>query len=190
MLKGQARLGKRLKAVIVIGLAVFFVVGGCGAVQAATTQTNSTSLTLNIGEAIEVVSWPEASINLSGSAVPGEAVISGPLRFTVKCNTEWDIEVRSDEPTGKLRQFDPASGSYVNDGRTSQRALEWSLSMDDPWSPLTGTGSNIVTRQPATGEDGRQVEFFLRYRPGFDDIRLTDGHVYRIVLTYTATVGY
>jgi hypothetical protein len=175
---------------VAIGLILFFVAGGCGAVQAATTQSNSTSLTLNIGEAIEVVSWPDSTINLSSSAVPGEAVISDPLRFTVKCNTEWDIEVRSDEPAGKLRQFDPGTGSYLQDGHASQNSLEWADSPDGEWTTLQGTGTNIVTHQPPTGESGKSVTFFLRYTPGFNDVRLTEGHVYRIVLTYTATVGY
>jgi hypothetical protein len=187
---GVVERGRQHRVISVIWLAMALVVGGSWTVWAATTQTNSTSLTLNIGEAIEVVSWPDASLNLDSSAVPGEEVVSGPLRFTVKCNSEWGIEVKSDEPTGKLQEFDPDTSAYVTDGRTSQRALEWSPSASGPWSPLGSMSSNIVTSQPSTGEEGSQVECFLRYRAGFNDIRLTEGHVYRTVLTYTATVGY
>jgi hypothetical protein len=187
---GVVERGRQHRAISVIWLAMALVVGGSWTVWAATTQTNSTSLTLNIGEAIEVVSWPDASLNLDSSAVPGEEVVSGPLRFTVKCNSEWGIEVKSDEPTGRLQEFDPDTSAYVTDGRTSQNAVEWGSTPSGEWGVLQGTGVNIATNQLPTGESGKAITFFLRYCPGFNDIRLTEGHVYRTVLTYTATVGY
>lgn len=185
-----AQCGKRPRTMAVIWLAVALVAAGSWVSQAATSQTNSTSLTLNIGEAIEVVSWPDASLELHGSAVPGSEVVSDALRFLVRCNGEWVVEVRSDEPNGKLRQYDPGTKSYVTDGKTSQRALEWSPSPEGPWDPVGASGSSIGTRKPPTGTSGTEVTFFLRYCPGFDDVRLSEGHLYRTVLTYTASVGY
>ena len=48
----------------------------------------------------------------------------------------------------------------------------------------------MFSRQPPTGEEGTTLTFFLRVTPDFDATALPPGREYRIVLTYTAGVGY
>ncbi|HHW09067.1 MAG TPA: hypothetical protein GXX29_03730 [Firmicutes bacterium] len=165
----------------------FFCIQG---VQAASSQSNSTEVSLNIAEAIEVVSWPEATMLLTSNAVPGQEVVSEALRFTVRCNSQWGIQVQSDETNGKLREYNTTTGQYVTDGRESQRGVEWGITQNGPWTPLSSTPTIMITNQAATGEIGSTISFYLRYLPGFNDVRLGADRIYRLVLTYTAAVGY
>lgn len=176
----------------IMGLLVVWamVLAGTLGATAASSQTSMTEVMLNIAEAIEVVSWPEASLTLSSVATPGEPVVSGALRFTVKCNSTWGIQVQSDESTGKLREFNVGTASYVTEGKISQKAVEWGLTTSGPWTGVSSSLTSIVTNKPATGDVGTAVTFYLRYVPGFNDVPLTGDGIYRIVLTYTAAVGY
>lgn len=160
------------------------------AALASGTQSSTSAILLNVQEAIEVVNWPDASITLSSVAMPGQPVVSGALRFTVKCNASWGIQVKSDEAAGKMREFNVGTATYVTDGRTSQKSLEWGTSAAGPWTALSGTHMNIVTSMLPTGETGSDVSMYLRYTPGFNDVPLTGDRIYRSVLTYTAAVGY
>lgn len=161
-----------------------------GSALATTTQTAITAVTMNVAEAIEVVSWPDAAVLLTNAAVPGQPVISSALHFTVRCNSTWGIQIKSDEAAGKLREYDTTKNEYVADGRLSQRGLEWSGATSGPWTRVSSTLSSIVTNQPATEESGSTVSLYLRYNPGFNDIPLGADRTYHITLTYTASVGY
>lgn len=171
-------------------LALIATVFAGGSVLAATTQTAATAVTVNIAEAIEVVSWPDTAILLTNAAVPGQPVISGALRFTVRCNSTWGIQVKSDEAAGSFREFDVSTNQYVADGRLSQSALEWSNTTSGPWTPVSSMNTSFIANQPATSEVGTTVSFYLRYIPGFNDIPLAADRIYHITLTYTAAVGY
>ncbi len=171
-------------------LALIATVFAGGSVLAATTQTAATAVTVNIAEAIEVVSWPDTAILLTNAAVPGQPVISGALHFTVRCNSTWGIQVKSDEAVGSFREFDVSTNQYVADGRLSQSALEWSVDSSGPWALVSGTNASVYSGLPLTGPVGTTVSFYLRYIPGFNDIPLAADRIYHITLTYTAAVGY
>lgn len=158
--------------------------------HASSSQSNTTNVSANVEEAIEVVEWPTASFTISSAAVPGQAVVSGALGFTVRANTSWGIQIRSDDADGKLREFNTGTAEFVTGGRTMKRALEWGLSSGGPWNLVRGAATTMVSEQPATGESGAAVAFFVRLQPSFDDIRLGPGREYRITLIYTVGVGY
>ena|GEM_PF-2149693 len=165
----------------------FFAVGTSVA-RAASVETGQTTVTFSIAEAIEVVSWPPAVLSLGNDAIPGVPVVSDSLTITVKSNTEWGLQVAPDSPTGHLREFDTQIGAYDDLG-ARVGPLEWAVSLEGPWNEL-GSRTTMFSRQPPTGEEGTTLTFFLRVTPDFDATALPPGREYRIVLTYTAGVGY
>ncbi len=182
----DVRLALVINTIVFIGLSLL----GGGQAWGAVSQTASTEVTMNIAAAIEVVSWPDAAVLLTGAAVPGQAVVSNALRFTGRCNSTWGIHGKSDDASGTVREFNVATSQYVADGKTSQRGLEWGPAAAGPWVTLSSTSALFTTNQPATTEAGATASLYLRYLPGFNDTPLGADRAYRIVLTYTAAVGY
>ncbi len=88
-----------------------------------------------------------------------------------------------------MREFDSGLGNYVAGGQSSG-PIEWATNVNGPWTPISSTPTTMFTNQPPTGEDGTTVGFVLRVTPSFDDEPLPAGREYRIVLTYTAGVGF
>jgi hypothetical protein len=159
-------------------------------VQAETTDVGTSQVTFNIGKAIEVVSWPIFSVSLDSEGAPGQASVSDVLSFTVKSNATWSLQIQSDSEGGKLREYSISESAYVESGKVSQNALEWGLTPDGNWYPISDESGTVYSSQPATGDTGATVSMYVRYVPGFNDVPLDSGFVYRSVLTYTATVGY
>ncbi len=166
----------------------FFAVGTSVA-WAASVETGQTTVTFSIAEAIEVVSWPPAVLSLGNDAIPGVPVVSTILNISVKANAPWGVQVTSDSNDGTLREYDTNAREYVADGRRVG-PLEWATNMGGPWTPVSASPTAIFSNQPPTGEDGVTRGFLLRVTPDFDATALPPGREYRIVLTYTAGVGY
>jgi hypothetical protein len=166
------------------------MLGVHGVVQAGTTDVGTSEVMFSIGKAIEVVSWPTFSIALDSDGTPGQAAVSDVLSFTVKSNATWSLQIQSDGEDGKLREYNLTESVYVEDGKTSQNSLEWGLTPDGAWYPISDVPGTVFSSQPATGDAGTTVSMYVRYVPGFNDTPLPSGFVYRAVLTYTATVGY
>ncbi len=182
--------GSRLGGVLAALLGAASLLAGDPAL-AATSQTATSSVSVNIAPAIEVVSWPPSAFTLSSAATPGTPVVSQPLNFTVKSNASWGIQVQSDSSDGRLREFDTGLGAYVMNGKTTNNSLQWGLTDSGPWTNLSSSPVPLFTAQSATGEAGASVAFLVRFTPTFSDQPLTTtGHEYRIQLTYTAAVGY
>lgn len=160
-----------------------------GTASAASVETGSTVVTFNVAPAIEVTAWPASDLLLATEAVPGVPVVSAPLAMTVKSNAEWGVRIQSDTPGGVLLEFDTMSQAYVLDGLETG-PVEWATEMGGPWTPLSTSAVPILSMQPPTGEDGVTVSFLLRVTPDFDARPLAGTRIYRIVLTYTAGVGY
>ena len=175
-------------AVRLLAMAFGFAMSA-GVVHAAKTDIGTTTVKFNIAEAIEVVSWPAPEFTLSTTAVPGVPVVSGWLYVSVKSNASWGLQISSDDEEGRLREYDPGMGAYVMLGRRTS-PLEWAADLSGPWSHVSSTPTTMFTNQPPTGEDGATVGFLLRVVPSFDDEPLPPGREYRIVLTYTAGVGF
>ncbi|NLA58679.1 MAG: hypothetical protein GX855_07250 [Firmicutes bacterium] len=161
-----------------------------GKVQAATQETNMTTVAVNIAESIAVVSWPEGYIDLARNAVPGEETISPALVVKVKANSPWGIEISSDLATGRMREYDLGTGTYLSDGASLTHPLQWATSPGGPWTDLSSTPSSIVSSQPPTGEAGKEVLFYLRLLPDYGDKPLGAGREYRILLRYTVGLNY
>lgn len=156
---------------------------------AATSEVGSTVVTFSVAPAIEVTAWPQADLTLASDAVPGTPVISSPLTITVKSNAEWGVRIQSDTATGGLQEYDGMLQSYVTDGFRTP-AVEWATDPTGPWAPLGPSATPIATMRPPTGEDGLTLTLYLRVTPDFDVQPLRTGRQYRMVLTFTAGVGY
>ena len=186
------RVGRVLAAIGAVGLGWLAAVGLGVPAQgawAATTDVGTTTVSFNIAEAIEVTSWPAAAFTLSETAVPGVPVVSQTLSIVVRSNAAWGLQISSDESLGMLREYDRSLGGYVVGGQMLG-PLEWATNVNGPWTPVSSTPTNMFTNLPPTGEQGATVGFVLRVTPSFDDQPLSAGRVYRIVLTYTAGVGF
>lgn len=162
------------------------VINGTAAAQRVHTATSSVSFTLM--EVIEVLSWPSATVAMTGA--PDEPAVSGPLVFRVRANAPWGIYLRSDLPEGRMQEYDASVGEYVQSGRVLSQGLEWALSPGGPWTRVVPADAPLVSGMPPTGAEGTTVEFFLRQAATFQDLALPAGREYRIVLTYTAGLGY
>lgn len=158
-------------------------------VLAATVDSSTTEVTFRIAPALEVVSWPSSSFVLADDGTPGIASVSNPLTITLKANTNWRLQIASDTTGGMLREYDPQLGSYVFGG-IEIGPVEWAADVGGPWTPLGNVPAAVFLDEPATGEDGVTRSFYLRVTPDFDARPLPNGRVYRLVLTYTAGVGY
>ena len=183
----SARISKTL-----VGIALMWAVVAAGSwspVRAATTEVGTTTVSFTIAEVFEVLAWPSSTYSLGEAGTPGVTVVSEELTFTVRSNASWGVEIRSDTGTGELREFDIAIGAYVDGGR-SVGPVEWATSVSGPWHPLSSTPAVMYSMQPPTGAAGRTVGFVLRVTPTFDDEPLPEGREYRMVLTYTAGVGF
>src|SRR5690606_35752884 len=77
---------------------------------AASSQSGATTVTFNIAESIEVTSWPASAFTLASTATPGVPVVSGALNISVRSNTEWGLQISSDNDFGELREFDTFAG--------------------------------------------------------------------------------
>ncbi|MBO8142096.1 MAG: hypothetical protein H0Z37_07970 [Firmicutes bacterium] len=156
--------------------------------EPSSAASNMTVVSVTVMEVIEVLSWPQLHLNLE--AVPEQPAVIGPLAFEVRANGPWGIFFVGDSPEGRIREFDIASGTYVQGGRALSRALEWSLSPSGPWMTVPEDGAALVSGRPPTGAGSEAVEFYLRLWPTYDDVPLPEGREYRLVLTYTAGIGY
>ena len=156
---------------------------------AATSEVGSTVVTFSVAPAIEVTAWPQADLTLASDAVPGTPVISSPLTITVKSNAEWGVRIQSDTATGGLREFDATAQVYITNG-LQIGPVEWATDLAGPWVPLNPTPTPVLSLRPPTGENGETVTLYLRLTPDFDVRPLDAGRVYRMVLTFTAGVGY
>ena len=163
--------------------------GSWSPVRAATTEVGTTTVSFTIAEVFEVLAWPSSTYSLGEASTPGVTVVSDALTFLVRSNTNWSLEISSDSDDGQLREYDIESASYVLGGR-SVGPVEWATSVSGPWHPLSSTPAVMYSMQPPTGAAGRTVGFVLRVTPTFDDEPLPEGREYRMVLTYTAGVGF
>ncbi len=112
----------------------FFAVGTSVA-WAASVETGQTTVTFSIAEAIEVVSWPPASVILGNDAIPGVPVVSDSLSITVEVERDVGIADQLLIPTdGTLREYDDSLGDYVVDGRRVG-PVEWATNSGGPWTP-------------------------------------------------------
>ena len=171
-------------------LCLVFGIGMARSAEAGQQASNSTTVAVNIAESIAVVAWPESLVNLASNAIPGETVISSPLKISVKANSPWGIEISCDLPDGKMKEFDRGVGAYVSDGSILTHPLEWSSSPSGPWLALSSENSAIVSSQPPTGDQGKDVQFYLCFSPDYSDQPLEEGRDYRIVLRYTAGLNF
>lgn len=174
-------------------VAVVIIVTSAGflnqAAHAETTVPGSTNVSLNVAEAIEVT-WPEQEIVLDSAAIPQVAIIYGPLTITVHCNTIWGVRIASDNLSGKMQQFSTQTGSYIDGGFLLANPVEWGTTFSGPWIDLTSSPVAAYSTMPSTGDSGSSVDLYLRVIPSYDDKVLSAGEDYRIVVNYTAGVGY
>lgn len=159
-------------------------------VQADQTASNTTTVAANIAESIAVTQWPESLLNLAGEVVPGQSVVSGPLVIQVKSNATWGLKISSDLPDGRMKEFDSSTAAYVSNGLVLSTPLQWSTDVAGPWQDLSSTEASVVAGQPPTGDSGTSVTIYVRLQAGYDDLPLSTGHEYRILLRYTAGVNY
>lgn len=155
---------------------------------ASSAKSSSTTVSFTVMPAIEVLEWPTATFSMSGG--PGNPVVMGPMEFRVRANAQWGLTFYSDVDGGRMREFDQTTGSYVDTGRSLTHSLEWALSPDGPWSPVTDIEMFMVSGKAPTGASGEIVQLYLRQPTTFDDVSLPVGREYRIVLTYTAMLDY
>ena len=184
--------GVRLRYRVILWVVTLCLVLGFGAVRPAWAEqkaSNITTVAVNIAESIAVVAWPESLLNLR-DAIPGEPVTSSPLTIAVKANSPWGIEISCDLPDGKMREFDRGAAAYVSDGSTLTNPIEWSTSRSGPWQALSTDESTMVSGQPPTGNQGKEVQFYLRLATDYGDRPLEDGRDYRIIVRYTAGLSF
>lgn len=155
----------------------------------AAVESGSTTVSFNIAEAIEVTAWPSATFTLAEASIPGVAVVSDVMSVTVRANAPWGLQVSSDTDGGMLREWDAGTASYVAGGAMSGPVM-WATNVNGPWTPVAPIPSTMFTGMPPTGVAGQSVGFVLRVTPTFDDQPLPAGREYRIVLMYTAGVGF
>src|SRR5690606_29425460 len=121
--------------VVHIGLILSIVV--LAYVGSVSANTSTTTVSFTVSQAIEVLQWPNPTFTISGS--PGNSVVMGPMEFRVRANAPWSILMRSDVTDGRLREYDPDTDAYVEAGESLTYGLEWALSTEGPWRPVTDT---------------------------------------------------
>lgn len=186
---GWERVARRMAGVAAVVGIVLTVPWGMLPVHAATTDSGTTTVSFNIAEAIEVTAWPAATFSLADAGAPGVSVVSDVMTVSVRSNTSWGLQVHSDTDEGMMREFDSGTSTYVAGG-VSVGPVEWATNANGPWTPLSSVPAAMFADQPTTGEGGANAGFLLRVTPSFDDEPLPEGREYRIVLVYTAGVGF
>ena len=161
-----------------------------GMVVHASPGEHQTTVAVNIAESISVVAWPGEYLMLASGAMPGEVIVSPEQRFTVKANSTWGIEISCDVEQGRLREYDPGTNQYVMEGHVLENPLEWALSPGGPWQALSTAPQPLIATAGATGAEGQDVGFFLRFTSSYGDHPLGGGRDYRITLQYTAGLHY
>lgn len=156
---------------------------------AGAQQTGYTAATVDIPPVIEVLSWPHPEVQLSGPYLNSEW-LSNPLLLVLRANAPWRIEVQTDSDTGVLREFDTVQGVYVEGGRTTVNAAYLQLIDSDEPIALGSTPTVLAASDAPTGGAGHRIQFYLAFRPTFDDVPLPEGRTYRVQLTYTVGMGF
>lgn len=185
---GKSVVAVKRGVVLACALVALGLVGLTPAALAATSQSGTTEVMFNIAPALEVVMWPGANLTLIDTP-PGVASVSSQMRIAVKSNTSWGVQITSDSANGKMREYDMSTGKYVVDG-SETGPVEFATDPQGPWTPISSSPTKIFSGQPPTGETGAALGFWIRVTPNFDALELAYGRTYRIVLTYTAGVGY
>lgn len=179
--------GVKVDVALVSALVAMILVGITPGALAATQQTGMTEVMFNIAPALEVIAWPDPAVTLD-EAPPGAETMSH-LSIVVKSNSSWGVQISSDSDDGMMREYDLSLGNYVLGGyRTGP--VEFAEGREGPWFQVSRTPAALFTGQSPTGEAGRSLDFWIRVIPDFNATELADGRTYRIVLTYTAGVGY
>jgi hypothetical protein len=153
--------------------------------------SHTTDVYMNIAEVIEVLQWPTEIYTLSDGAIPGVPIVSQILTIKVRSNTIWGITIASDQDNGFLREYDNTGAFYIGDGKTTTSPLEWSVSPVGPWLSLSSTPTALITGEGPTGDTGKEISFYFRFTPSFDDEKLSgESRTYKVSITYTVGVGY
>lgn len=180
--------GVKVDVALVSALVAMILVGITPGALAATQQTGMTEVMFNIAPALEVIAWPDPAVTLD-EAAPGIAS-SRLMRITVRSNALWGVQVASDSASGTMREYDVNNGQYIPGG-FEVGPVEFAESSEGPWMPVSNTPAVLFSDQWPTGEAGRSLDFWIRVIPDFSaPAQIVDGRTYRIVLTYTAGVGY
>ena len=111
-------------------------------------------------------------------------------RLLVQSNVIYNVKVNADTATNKttapMTQYDGVS-AYVVSGKVMQSAPK--IIVDAAETAVTLTAANVtgLTSKAATVDAGSYHDLTIRQTVGYGDAKLTTtGHVYRVVLTWTA----
>jgi hypothetical protein len=146
----------------------------------ADTQTGSQVVTAQVAHAIELEVPPAYDWGLLAI---GENE-SGLQNVVVKSTARYDLNIRADRT--KMAEYDLAVGDYIYGGRELQNALQWKEAYLGSYSIISTVDMPVVVAAPPTGSAGATTSIQFRQIVGYGDQALSEGKVYRIVITYTA----
>jgi hypothetical protein len=165
MLKKPA--GSIIFIIVLLGLTVILESGGSDSSTAVTKITATVLPSVHVSAPADMRTW-----ELKPSE-PGIYTKRGVLK--VAANTGWRVTVKDADAATSGHLTEWTGADYT--GRKLQAPLYVSASQDValPEGGTIQTGTNI-------GE--QEVEVTLKQEVSRDDLHLTDGHVYHIVLDY------
>lgn len=140
-----------------------------------------------------------ATYSFGTALAPGTQTISAEQQIVITANMSWGVRIRSDEATGRMREWN--GSSYVGGGKVMSSPLQWRLSSIDgsaqstSFAGLTSTASTVVSDLSSTGCllglacDSDPIGVRFRQPVTFSDRRAAPNS-YRIQVTYESALGF
>ena len=144
----------------------------------ADTQTGSQVVTAQVAHAIELEVPPAYDWGLLAI---GENE-SGLQNVVVKSTARYDLNIRADRT--KMAQSTTLRETYITEGELQN--LQWKEAYLGSYSIISTVDMPVVVAAPPTGSAGATTSIQFRQIVGYGDQALSEGKVYRIVITYTA----
>jgi hypothetical protein len=164
----------------------------------------------------DVAESNEGNNSMQNTLLPGKMIVEGPLAgdlvvtvpdsildwglevgentedgtLNVKCNTDWQVTVSDDDVTtaGHMKEWDGAAyGSELLDEQMFVECPAQGNTVGLETSGVIATGDVSGQQQGNAGED---VDLTFNQTIEYDDPKLPDGSVYRIVITFTGAMTF
>lgn len=170
-------------AILAIVVTMAILIGSCAAISAIAT----TELIGNIGDQIDIT--PPSNIG-NWNFVSGSNTASGT--FHVNANNNWNLNVKSDRPDGRMGWWDPGLGGYSNraDMTPLINPMQVGFNGGDPVS-LSGTDRSLAANMNSVNQDypiSFKQEIVTEGDP--HDSRLSPPMRYHLVVTFTGFISY
>lgn len=174
----------RLYIISVILIYIAILIGCCAA-----SSSGSTSIDANIGGNFEIQAPQDIVFPLATNQV---VTAAGDL--TVTSNGEWNVQVYSDRPDGKMREYNSDTHQYNEDANAPRVDNPMHVSYGGHDVELSDTPQDLIVGSTEIGTTQHSIQFSTNVydaNPSMNvDVHVNAPNIYRLEVIFKGTLLY